>query len=239
MEKNIVAVVLVVALLAIGAYLVVNTDTGGNVVSVSGVSEITTKPDFVSLYLNVETLDNSAQISEEENSQITEEIMSSLTKLGFAKDEIETISFNVYPEYEYNQNGRIFKGYKTIHMMKVSVEETDFVGVVIDKVSDAGALVNSVQFEITKEHENELKAEALELATKDAKNKAEAIARGSGGKLGKLVSVNTNDYGYYPYVAYMAGDSAGSVAEAKSSVTQISTRELTVSANVQASYKIR
>ena len=80
MEKNIVAVVLVVALLAIGAYLVVNTDTGGNVVSVSGVSEITTKPDFVSLYLNVETLDNSAQKSEEENSQITNEIMESLIR---------------------------------------------------------------------------------------------------------------------------------------------------------------
>ena len=91
MEKNIVAVVLIVAFLAIGAYLFVNTDTGGNIVSVNGVSEITTKPDFVSLYLNVETLDNSAQKSEEENSQITNEIMDSLIELGFEKDEIEII----------------------------------------------------------------------------------------------------------------------------------------------------
>ncbi len=240
MEKNVVFVILIIAFLGIGAYLFVNTDMVGKTVSVGGNSEITTNADFVSLYFSIETLEDSAKESEDGNAEISEAVMSELRSLGFGDDEIETLSFNIYPEYKYSYGNRNLEGYKTVNRMKISIEEIDFVGVVIDKVVGEGALINQVNFEITQERENELKAEALEKATQDAKTKAEAIARGSGGKLGSLVSVNTNNYYYQPYIAYASAEAGSSdSAVAKESVSQINSRELTVNANVQVVYKIR
>jgi len=237
--KNTVFVILVIALLAIGAYLFVNVDSSGNTISVNGDSEVKTKADFVGLYLSIETLENSAQESESNNAEISEAVMSQLRALGFEDEDIETLSFNVYPDYKYNNNGQVFNGYKTVNQMKISVEEIDFTGVVIDRVVQEGALINQVSFEITQEHENELKAEALEKATQDARTKAEAIAKGSGGRLGKLVSISTNDYYYYPYIAYAAEAGSADSVRAKESITQINSQELAVNANVQAVYKIR
>ena len=239
LENNVVMVILVIAFLAIGSYLVVNLDTNTQTVSVSGISEITSEPDLVVIYLSIETLENSAQAAEDKNSEISDNVMNELRKLGLEND-AESISFNLYPEYEWTRDSQNFKGYKAIHQIKVNLEEVNFAGTIIDKTVEQGALINSIQFELTQEHENELKAEVLELATKDAKTKAEAIATGSGGKLGKLVSVSANDYYYGPYLAYEKADSAtGSAEEAKSAVLQISTSKVTVNANVQAVYKIR
>jgi uncharacterized protein len=239
-EKNTVFVILVVTFLAIGAYVFVNLPTGSTseTISVQGISEIITKPDLAVLYLNIETLDESAKKSEQENAEITKDVMDALSDLGFEDTEIETLSYNIYEDYLYESGSRNFKGYKTSHQIKVSIEETDFIGTVIDRVVENGALISSLQFEINNAKEQELKAQALEMATEDAKNKAEAIAKGSGGKLGKVVSISANDYYYRPYLAY---ESAGvaDVAEAKVAATQINTRDITINAQVQAIYKIR
>lgn len=240
MESKVwVFTVLLVAFMAIGAYVFVNSDVGtGQTVSVSGISEITSKPDFVSVIISVETLDMSAEESKNENSEISEDVISSLKDLGFSEDEIETLSWNLYEEYEYTQSGRNFKGYKTTNQIKVKFEDYDLAGKVVDAAVDNGALISYINFELSQETSNELKAQALEEATKDAKNKAEALARGSDKKIGRLVSISSSDYYYnpIPYYAFAEGDSATSAREA---ATQISPRELTVTANVQAVYSLR
>ena len=238
--KNTTFAVLIIALLAIGSYLYVNAPNSQETITVQGVSQLTSSPDLAVIYLSIETLDKSAQISESENSEITEKVMDSLRNLGFSDDEIETISYNLGEDYTYTQNGAVSNGYKTTHYIKVSMDEFKVIGTVIDRVVIDGALVNSLQFELEKEHEQELKAEALESATGDAKTKAEAIARGSGGKLGKLVSITTNDYYYLPYVAYEArAGSATDASAVKEAATQISTSNIQINAQVNAVYSFR
>src|SRR3989344_2954334 len=97
LENNVVMVILVIAFLAIGSYLVVNLDTNTQTVSVSGISEITSEPDLAVIYLSIETLENSAQAAEDKNSEITDNVINELKKLGLG-DEVESISFNLYPE---------------------------------------------------------------------------------------------------------------------------------------------
>ncbi|MEA3329130.1 MAG: SIMPL domain-containing protein [Nanoarchaeota archaeon] len=240
MESKIwVFVVLMIAFFSIGAYVFVNSDFDkGNVISVGGNSEITSMPDLVSVYISIETLEDSAEDSKNENAEISEEVMSALRKLNFKDDEIETVSWRVHEEYDWTGSGRELRGYKTVNQIKVEIEEYDFVGTVVDDVIDAGALVRSMNFELSEEHQKELKAQALEEAMRDAKTKAEAVAKGSDQKLGKLVSVNAGDYSYrgYPMYDYAMGDSAVDVKEV---ATQILPRELTVRANVQAVYRVR
>ena len=240
-SKNLTFVILVVAFLAIGAYLFVNTDNSAtNTVSVQGISEIKAKPDVTMLYVNIETLNKSAKDSEKANSEISSRVDNTLRELGFDDEDIQTVYYTLNEDYKYSSQGSEFNGYKTIHQIKVSVKEKGMVGTIIDRVVDDGALVSSIQFEIANAQQQALKAQALEMASKDARDKAEAIAKGSEMKLGSLVSISTNDYYYMPFVAYDRGGIASADAsEAKRAATQIYTQELTITANVQAVYKIR
>jgi uncharacterized protein len=237
MEKTWVFVVLLVAFLSIGAYVVVNNPVERQIINVNGNAEIETMPDFVSVYISIETLAESAEDSKNQNAEISKEVMQALREMNFQDSEIETVSWNIYEDYDWTSDGRKFRGYKTVNSLKVEVEEYDFVGTVVDRVVDEGAIIRSLNFEISKETENELKKQAIEEATKDAKEKAEAVASGTGQRLGKLVSVSVNDYYYqgYPLYDYSAEGSEG----LKDATTQISPRELTVNANVRAVYQVR
>ena len=232
--KSLIFVVLVVALLAIGAYMYVNSEK--QTITVSGSSKITSAPDLVSVYINIETLNLSAEKAKQENAEITNKVINELKALNFKDNEIETLSWNINEDYSWENRQRVFKGYKVSNRIKVSVKNYDFVGIVVDKIVDSGALVNSIQFELSKEHEKELKAEALEEATKDAKTKAESVARGSNKKLGKLISAKAIDYYYNPYILYDYAE--GSSENVKTVATHISPRDLSVTGNIQAVYSV-
>ncbi|MEK6891000.1 MAG: SIMPL domain-containing protein [Nanoarchaeota archaeon] len=239
--KNAVLVILVVALLAIGAYVYTNTGFQRESVTVSGDAEIPINPDYASVYISIETLNDSAQDSKDSNSAISEKVMGELKILGFSDKDIETINYNMYPDYSWENNQQKLKGYKTVNLLKVKMSDFDKVGNAVDAAADNGALIQSINFELSPENENKAKANAIEAATKDAKLKAEAVAKGSGKRLGRLVSISTSDYRYYPYMAYektMDASVAGNAIEARSAITQINPQELKVYANVQAVYAI-
>ena len=87
-------------------------------------------------------------------------------------------------------------------LVKVKLNEYNFVGNVVDEAVDNGALISYINFELSPESESKLKAQAIESATKDAKVKAEAVAKGSGKRIGKLMQVTTSNYNYMPYNYY-------------------------------------
>jgi len=240
--KNAVLVILVVALLAVGAYVYTNTGFQRETVSVSGNSEVFSQPDLVSVYISVETTNLSAEDSKNANSEISKKVAEELGSLGFEDSEIETVQYNIYPDYSWETGQQRLNGYKTINQLKVKTDDFDLTGKIVDAAVDNGALVSYINFEFTQETENALKVQTIEAATKDAKTKAEAVARGADKKLGKLVSISTNDYYYSPYPLYaMAEGSSASdnSIDARKAATQISPQELAVSASVQAVYEIR
>lgn len=238
--KNAVFVILLVTFLAIGAYLYTNTNFDKQTISVTGNSEVSAKPDVVSIYINIETLNKSAEDSKNANAEISENVIRELKYLGFKESEIETAYFNIYEEFNWENGKQNSKGYKTVNQLKVKIIDNSLIGKVIDAAVDNGALVNGVNFELSTNKENLLKAQVLENATVDAKVQAEAIAKGAGKKLGKLVSVNNNAPIYYPYVAYTKAEGASAdSAEIKRAATQVTPGEIKVQASVQTVYEIR
>ncbi|MFA6022931.1 MAG: SIMPL domain-containing protein [Candidatus Pacearchaeota archaeon] len=239
--KNAIIVILVVAFLAVGAYVYTNTIAPGqkSQISVDGNSELTASPEFVSIYITIETTNKSADDAKTANSLISEKVMSALKNLNLKDEDIETISYNIYPDYDWNNGQQTLKGYKATNQLKVKLKEYNFAGTVIDKAVDAGAIISYINFEVSVQKENELKAQAIENATRDARNKAEAVARGSGGTIGRLISISTSNYNYMPYMAYDNRAMGASSAEMKSASTKISPQALTITANVQAVYELK
>ncbi len=202
----IIGLVIAVLVLAFRPSITNTTTPGGtvpgerNTISATGTAETKVMPDEASVYLSIETLKDTADASKNENSLISDRVMSSLNEIGIRDKEIETLNYNIYPEYDWSNNQQKLKGYKATNSLKIKTKDFDLLGKIIDAGVNAGAnRVESIQFELSTEREASAKKDALESASRDAKEKAEAIASGLNIRLGKIVSVSAQDYYYQQY----------------------------------------
>ncbi|MCK4589822.1 MAG: SIMPL domain-containing protein [Nanoarchaeota archaeon] len=231
---------LVVLLVVAGCVPDINQRT----INTNGQATIEVQPDLAVVYVAVSTLKDSAEDSKNENSKVTDAIYAALYKIRIDRDDIESQNYNIYEEYDWKEGGRESKGFRTSHTLKITTEEFDDVGEIVDAVIDAGGddvRINYINFELSDALEKEYKKEALTEASRDAKEKAEAMASGLGARLGDIVSISDSSYSYRPYPLYAEVAEAGMAKEALDEVinTEISPKKLEVRANVQVVYKIR
>jgi len=117
-----------IVLVALG-FLIFGADSGssnigGNELNVQGQATVKAMPDLVTVYFRAETNASTAQEAKDLNSEITDELITNLVKLGFERDEIVTENFNVYQEYDWTEDeGRIAKGFKATHSIKVEIDK--------------------------------------------------------------------------------------------------------------------
>jgi len=228
-------VLIVIALIVIAGYYFNQKQP---TVSAIGFASVIAKPDKVSVYVNVDTLNESSKIAQEENTKITEDLNNALIKIGIDKKDITISNFNIYQEYDWTDKGRVEKGYKATRQIIVKSSNFSKVSDIIDSSVSAGALVLTMNFELSTEKENEYKAQALKQAGVDAKNKASSTAAGFGKRLGGLVSVQSQDYGSYtPYPFYARGE-ALSTADAKNAAVSLDPKDIEVTATINAIYRL-
>lgn len=229
--KHIVITILIIAIAIVGysIYHGFNKTT----ISTQGTAEITADPEYLVIYFQAQYEADTASEASQEVAEIIEDLKINLYRAGISEENIQTENYNVRQKYRYEDS----EEYIATQTLSVKTKKFYNAGKMIDAGVNAGALVNYINFEISQEKQNELKAEALEKAAEDAKIKAEALASGSGKKLGKLVRLGDSGWYYNDYRLY-AAEAGGTVAEAKQAVTNISPKELTVRANVNAVYEI-
>jgi uncharacterized protein YggE len=237
------AIVIVALIGAIGFYKIVPHYPSGNTITVNGNSIIKVIPDIVTIYFNIETNGSTAKEAKDANSEIVDDLITGLVKEGFDREDIQTLSLNIYEDIRWENDRQKSYGYKASHQIKVelSTSQTDKIGDVIDAGVDVGALLQWINFELSNDKQNEYKAQALKEAGEDAKIKAESLAEGLDKKLGSLVSVSTSDWGYRPWNLYTSSNKGmmEDVAMAKEATTSISPGSQEVTGYVSAVYKLR
>lgn len=209
-------------------------------ITIEGVSSVSVLPDEVAVYFSVETLRDSAEDAKSANSEIMNNVMDALIGSGFDREDFETQNFDVNEQFDWSENGRKSLGFKATHsiVVRMSSDDEDLIGAAIDAAVDNGALLNYINFELSTELENKYKAKALRLAAEDARIKGEAVADGLGMRLGKVLSTQSSDFGYSPWVAYREELSVGATIDSKEIATDINVGERDVSARISATYKI-
>jgi uncharacterized protein YggE len=238
-------VVLIIALISLAAVNSVSPYSK-NTVSVQGSATIKASPDLITVYYDIETKGQTASEARDANSKILENLTNAITKQGFKESDLQTQNFNVYPNTYWENGKQKEDGYKASHTLKIELASDKFekVAELVDAGVDSGAGISYINFELSPEAQNQYKAEALKLASKDAKIKAESVAEGFDQNLGKLISVQVNNFGYTPWNVYSAKVSAsGSAAEdtalAREAATNITPSEQEIDATVSATYKLR
>jgi len=246
MEKSITITLIIVAGVIISALIMSNSFGGmfqgqDNVISAQGVSTIKATPNIVTVYFNIETKAKTSENATKLNSDIVEKLKASLIAQGFDEKKIQTQGFSVYPNYEWIGGKQVDKGFIATHSLKLemSADESEKIGQAIDAGVSAGAGISYINFELTQDKQNEYKAEAMKLAAQDAKIKAQATASGLDQKIGDLVSVQVDNFGYYPWNVYAGSGMAEDAMYAKAETTSITPSEQEITASVTAVFKLK
>lgn len=208
-------------------------------ISTSGTSTIQVTASKVSLYIGYEARADTAEEAQQNNTDVSNAVIEAIRDLGVAESNIETTNYNVAPEYDWTEDGRVLKGYLATHTIKITTQDLDKVGEYIDVAIGAGAnRINRLNYELTDEEQESLKAQALKEATQNARSKAEAIALGSGTRIVRVKSI-TDTYSYSPWRYTLEYAVVGSSsAEDIEIPTQVETGSVTVNANINAIFEI-
>jgi len=154
-----------------------------NTIAVHGRGELSIVPDHASIRVGVNTTADTAEAALKENAAAAERIRQALVRSGIQEKDIQTVNYDVYPQY--NREQRI-ESYAANYDLAVDTDDIARLSLVLDTCVRSGAnRINSIEFSLKDEKKH--KQDALVLAIKDAREKAEIIAQSLGRRLGKAV----------------------------------------------------
>lgn len=143
-------------------------------ISVSGSGKAILSPDIATISIGVHTENKSAAKAVQANNTQIQAVTETLQEFGTAAKDIQTTNFSIYPQQQYDNNGRPTGEIQYIveNTVYVTVRDLDKVGELLDAVVEAGAnTISGIQFDV------EDKTAALSAARTAAVNDAEAIAK--------------------------------------------------------------
>ena len=161
-------------------------------ISVSGEGVVEVSPDRATISIGVISRDKDVGKVQSENARIANDIIKSVTALGVDRKNIRTGNYSFRQIYRNDQNRRrIFDGYEVNNTVTIIVDDLNIIGKIIDTSLSHGANnIDSLDFGIR--DKNSLQAEALKIAVRDARSKAEVVAAALGKSIVGVRSVSIN-----------------------------------------------
>jgi uncharacterized protein YggE len=206
-------------------------DTKLKTISLTGAGSASAQADQAKVNLGVQITKESAKEAIGENADSMSAVIEAIKALGVGEDDIVTTSYTVYPQYDWTENGRVFKGFTVTNLVQVTVKDLDIVGDVVDAAAGAGAnQINGISFELSDAKREELKSNAYVAALSDAEDKAQIIAETL--KLSITGVQSVIESSYVPVRTYEYAEAAGADLAPRPAPTPIISGELAVTVNV-------
>lgn len=202
----------------------------------SGTGEAKVTPDRAAVMVNVQTRAATAAAAASENARRTTAVLDALGKLGLPKAQLSTEGYTVYPETQYDQNGRTPRvtGYVVTNTVRAETHRPEQAGAIVDAALGAGAnMINGLSFYASSI--DVPRREAIAAAVANARADAEAMARAAGGTLGALIELSTQGPTMPPRPMYDMSMMARK--EAAAAPTPVNPGEQTVSVYVNARWQ--
>jgi uncharacterized protein len=216
-------------------------------IMVSGEGEAFAVPDIASFTFSVIEVGATVEQAQEKADTKINKSLAAIKNAGVEERDIKTISYNVYPKYEWEQvvcitypcpSGKnVLKGYEVSQSIMVKVRDTEKAGDLVTRVGAVGVSnISGLEFSID-DREKYVRL-AREAAIMKAKENAKQLAKDLDVRLGRMLYFNENSGYPGPYFATegMGGDLRASVAPAKA---ELPTGENKITSQVSLTYEIK
>jgi hypothetical protein len=207
-------------------------------ISVSGSGKVYVVPDIAYVTIGVHTEGKDAAKAVADNNTTSTAVKEAIKELGVEDKDIQTVNFSIYPQQQFDQNGRPTGDitYMVDNMIMVTVRDLAKIGDILDAAVTAGAnTVSGIQFSVADKSKAE--SEARKLAVENAEQQAQELAQAAGVNLGP-VQIISSIGGVVPVPVYEKGLGGGGAPAAAPSVP-VSPGQMVVQIDVQMVYEIK
>lgn len=189
-------------------------------------------PDLATISFGIQSEEADAEAVQKANSATTNKVIKALQDLSIQKNDIQTASYNLYPQYDYTNDS--ISGYQARTTLCVKNQPVDQVGAIVAAAVDAGAnTVSDIQYSCSAYQE--LYNDAMQSAIRSAREKAEAAASAAGKSLGEIVTIEESS-GDDTYRSYSSTNAAMEAASADSASLNIMPGQVEITAEVTVTY---
>ncbi len=216
-----------------------NTDSDNEnkrTLTLSGSGRVALTPDLARISIGVHNENKNASEAIAANNKNAQAVIKALKSFGIKDKDISTSNFSVYPQQNWGKEGeRLGITYIVDNTVRVTVRDLDKIGKILDAVTKAGANnINGIQFDVT-DRESAYQ-NALAAAVKNARERAETIAKAAGVSLDEVLSINTYTNSPAPVMRAYAKDMAEA---APANEVPISAGEMFVNVTVNIVFSLK
>jgi uncharacterized protein YggE len=179
-------------------------ETGRRQIVVNGVGRLEVSPDQASVTVGVQLQRRTAAEAIGEANRVVTQIAARLQRLGLRREDMRTSAIQVSPVYAGGQQGAPPRvtGYRASHTLTLNIRNLDLVGPAIDAAVEAGAnTILGISFGL--QDPSRTRSEALALAVRDARAKADAIARAAGLRIIGIERIVESESHVRPFVTQL------------------------------------
>lgn len=175
-------------------------------ITVTGQAERKVVPDEAHINFNVSAMNAKLAAAKSEHDDKLRKVIDIAKSAGIEEAQIKTDSATIQPQYNYENNKQVFKGYRVATSLDITVKKTESVGTLMEKLTNAG-LENKTDNEwmglmsvnYTISNPNKIRDEMASDAIKNARAKAEQMAAAAGASLGQVYQVNEGNAPSFNY----------------------------------------
>jgi len=209
---------------------------GDRTITVTGSADMQAAPDRAVIEASVEATGDSAAAVRDELSTRSERLRQALRDAGLSDDQLTTGRFAIRPQYARREPGTEPEqtGYEGTHTITIDVEDIDATGDVIDTAIDGGAdSIGRIEYTLAESTRESLREDALKAAVDTARDEADVLAARVDSRVVSVQHLNAAGGGVSPtYERYDVAE------EASGGSTELQPDDVTVSASVEATYRI-
>ena len=161
---------------------------GPPVIVTTGEGVMKQAPDRAWVTIAAESRARTAQDAQRMNTDAMTAVIDKIKGSGIAADAIRTTGYNLQPEFDYANGKQTLRGYVARNQVEVRIDTLSKTGDIIAAAVGTGATnVSGVRFDV-KDRES-LEREALRMAVRDARQRADAAASGAGVAIDRVMRI--------------------------------------------------
>jgi len=185
MKIILLAVVLITSFLSIG----VSADQLPALIKVSSFAEKTVDPNIMNIQIEIWAKAQTSSAAQDTVGKLDKKFRDLTEKFKIKKEDLQTVSYSVSPEYSYEQKTGISKiqSYSATHSVTVAFKNIDSAGAFIEQVTygdkneKSGIILQGINWDSDKKAAAE--SECISQAVKSARIRADDLAKAAGVKI--------------------------------------------------------
>ena len=215
------------------------TQTTGQPFIVTGTGKETVAPDIAKIDLGIQETGTNLKTVQDSVNKKSLTLVAGIKKLGVADSDIKTVSYYVYPQYDYTNPTQRITGYQVSTSYEITIHDFTKINDLIASATTLGAnTIGNVNFDLSDDLKNKTLQTARDEAVAQAKTKATGLAKAAGITLGKIINVSEETpSNITPLALPVSGGGMGAEKSVAQPSVQPGTTELDVS--ISLSYEVR